>query len=75
MTTRECILSILDTNSGGMKFLELLVELTKVRYEHKLPVLTSPDEILDLCKAMPEVLVIEYTWRSVNRLKHFICTK
>jgi hypothetical protein len=75
MTTRELILEILEQNSGGMKFLELIVELTKVRYERSLSVLTSPDDILSLCMAMPEVKVVEYTWKSMNRAKYFICTE
>lgn len=64
---------IVDNNSGGMKFMELLPAiLERVKLSQ---VLFTADELLDAIKADPRFNVLEYYWKldeDTVRVKYFI---
>ncbi len=59
---------LLDENSGGMKFLELV---TKIVEESKK---INPEIVESLCRRLNGIKVVDYTWKQCNRSKMFICT-
>lgn len=73
---RELVLRVLDENSGGMKMVELVAVLVAAAHsdgngEDYSDELANIEESL---RAIPELKLVEYTWKSMNRAKTFVCT-
>lgn len=60
-TIQEFIRSELDDNSGGMKFLDLLV-----RVSHS-PFKGFAGSLEDIINKMDDVKILTYTWHRLNR--------
>jgi len=74
---------IIDENSGGMKFTELLTELAKNANTNALrDILTDfkGNEIPDIVETTirdfgGKIKILDYTWQSMNRAKMFVYTE
>ena len=66
----DLVAKIVDNNSGGMKFMELLPEVLKEMRER-----LSPDELLEAIQKDSRFNVFEYHWKldeETLRVKYFI---
>lgn len=74
MNLNDKILEIVNQHSGGIKFTELIVHLTKWVYESKLKLSLDPEYIISVIKATSGLEILHYTWKQCNREKLFIYT-
>lgn len=65
----EQIRRILIENSGGLKFMALLVQLMK-----SCAVENLDDNILACIEKMPDIKILKYTYHPLNREKLFVYT-
>jgi len=75
MTIRELILSIVDSHSGGIKFIELMTEfLVSVHGE-----VTSPEYLEHEIESIPELGILRYAYEvnpnDLYREKMFVYRK
>jgi len=79
MTLNEAILSIVNENSGGVKFTKLVTALVCMNMEGNLSDVIDTRSILgdlvERCKGMSEIKLLEYSMPlgdDVERLKMFV---
>lgn len=74
---KKLILEIIEDNSGGLKFTELLPNLiTKLINSNQSNFIEhlTPEFVEELITQTPELKILEYTFKSLNRQKMFIYT-
>lgn len=82
MKLKEIVNNILEAHSGGIKFIELLMELLVSHYNnHEISEFNAEDDnnipevILKEISRIQGVGILEYLSKPLNRTKYFIYTK
>ena len=77
----EIIPEILDDNSGGVKFMDLLVTVLEKHNKEPIKEFLRVEDfkiahfLMGMLKEMDGVHIQEYTWKSMNREKFFVYQK
>ncbi len=72
---------ILDDNSGGIKFLDLLVIITEMHSKEPIKEFRCVDDVgiaqslMDMLEQIDMVHILPYHWKSMGRDKFFIYQK
>ena len=61
--------NLLEQNSGGMKFMALM---PRIMMKHPG---VGVQRLLNIIEDMDDVDVLEYVWKSMNRIKYFVHQK
>jgi len=81
MKLTDLIFQIIEDHSGGVKYLELLMEVLSRHHDEPLPHLEKVDEqdlsthIFNEIRSMKDIKVLEYNYRALNRTKYFVYTE
>ncbi len=81
MKLTDLIFQIVEDHSGGIKYLELLMEVLSWHHDKPLAHLEIVDEqdlsvhIFNEIRGMKDVKVLEYNYRALNRTKYFVYTE
>lgn len=68
MELEKFIRNIIDENSGGLKYMDLLSQV--VRSSHR----EQADKLEEIISKMEGIKVLNYTWHRLSREKMFIYT-
>jgi len=76
-TLEETIIKLVDSKSGGMKFVELIAELVSLGLKGDIDEpeanIMNPNFIENKIRIMPKLGILEYVWH--NRIKMFVYMK
>jgi hypothetical protein len=76
----ETIRSILDSHSGGIKFIDLVFEIQDFISNEEIDeksisdIDNLPDIVENLVREDPYLKILEYTWHRCNKSKMFVYT-
>jgi hypothetical protein len=68
---KTAIMRIVEDFSGGLKFTDLVFQIALMVSENVVPAV-KPDELEKIVRDCPELKVLTYTWKSMNREKMFV---
>lgn len=71
----EIVIKIVNDHSGGVKFLELITDMTTKYRENFQPICDNfADRVEEIIRASDKVKILDYTYQALNRAKMFIYT-
>lgn len=84
MTLKEAIIKCVDNNSGGIKFIDLILELLQMTYRQEIEnretsqglvqVENLGETIIRIINEEPSLRILEYSWKKENKAKLFVYT-